>query len=194
MGSIAVRAAQSSDLERLVATVALAFGTDPFNRWLFRDPERYLAHFPRIARLVAQAGIAQGSAFVTSDCAGAALWLGPRVAVDEAPFAVVMREALPAERLASFSSIAQQMNDSHPKEEHWYLGILGVDPARQNGGLGSALLSHALERVDREGEIAYLESSNPVNVPLYERHGFEVVGEITVGGSPRLIPMLRKPR
>ena len=29
--------------------------------------------------------------------------------------------------------------------------------------------------------MAYLESSNPRNIPLYERHGFEALGEIQVG-------------
>ena len=41
--------------------------------------------------------------------------------------------------------------------------------------------------------VAYLESSNLRNVPLYERHGFEVLGPIQVGGSPVFTPMLRDP-
>jgi hypothetical protein len=42
--------------------------------------------------------------------------------------------------------------------------------------------------------LAYLESSNLRNVPLYERHGFKVLGTIQAGGSPPITPMLRKPR
>lgn len=34
---------------------------------------------------------------------------------------------------------------------------------------------------------AYLESSNPANVPLYEQHGFVVLGTIQVGSSPSII-------
>jgi hypothetical protein len=41
---------------------------------------------------------------------------------------------------------------------------------------------------------AYLESSNPRNISLYERHGFEIIGLIQAGGSPTLTPMLRRPR
>jgi hypothetical protein len=38
------------------------------------------------------------------------------------------------------------------------------------------------------------ESTNPRNVPLYERHGFERLGTIQSGSSPPLFPMLRRPR
>ena len=66
--------------------------------------------------------------------------------------------------------------------------------AHQGKGLGSALLEHALATCDRHGVVAYLESSNPRNIPLYERHGFAQWGRIPVGSSPTLVPMLRKPK
>jgi len=86
------------------------------------------------------------------------------------------------------------MGSYHPTEPHWYLPFIGVDPARQGNGHGSALMEHALTRCDREQKLAYLESSNPRNIPLYQRHGFEVLGTIQVGSSPPLAPMLRRPR
>jgi len=45
---------------------------------------------------------------------------------------------------------------------------------------------------DEEGLPAYLESSNPRNISLYRRFGFEAVGEIRVGNIPALVPMLRE--
>lgn len=59
---------------------------------------------------------------------------------------------------------------------------------------GSTLLRHALARCDRDHVPAYLESSNPANVPLYERHGFAVLDTIQVGSSPPIFPMLRSAR
>jgi hypothetical protein len=41
---------------------------------------------------------------------------------------------------------------------------------------------------------AYLESSNPAKVPLYERHGSVILGTIQVGSSPPIFPMLRAAR
>ena len=72
--------------------------------------------------------------------------------------------------------------------------MIGVDPSRQGQGLGSALLKAGLQRCDEEGLPAYLESSSPKNVPLYERHGFEVIGLIKPGDHPGLIPMYRPAR
>jgi len=59
-------------------------------------------------------------------------------------------------------------------------------------GLGSILLRHAVARSDREGVPAYLESSNPRNISLYERYGFVRLGIIQSGESPEVVPMLRR--
>lgn len=82
----------------------------------------------------------------------------------------------------------------HPEVPHWYLPLIGADPARQGQGIGSALMRHALARCDSEGAAAYLESSNPRNIPLYQRHGFDILGTIQAGSSPVLTPMLRSPQ
>jgi hypothetical protein len=40
---------------------------------------------------------------------------------------------------------------------------------------------------------AYLEASSPQNRKLYERHGYETMGELIVSDSPALYPMWRLP-
>jgi len=92
------------------------------------------------------------------------------------------------------SAIFEQITKFHPKEPHWYLPLIGVDPAHQGRGHGDALMRYALEWFDRERLPAYLESTNPRNISLYRRHGFEELGRIQAGSSPTLIPMLRRPR
>ncbi len=89
--------------------------------------------------------------------------------------------------------VFEAMGIYHPKEPHWYLPLIGVDPVHQGQGHGAALLKFALERCDRDRVPAYLESTNPRNISLYKRHGFEALGTIQVGSSPPLVPMLRKP-
>jgi ribosomal protein S18 acetylase RimI-like enzyme len=111
---------------------------------------------------------------------------------EDALVALVRRtaaEPLRGELLALF----ERMGSRHPREPHWYLPLIGVDPAQQSSGHGSALLRHGLARCDRDHLIAYLESTNPRNIPLYERHGFAVVDTVQVGNSPPIFPMLRQP-
>jgi hypothetical protein len=55
-------------------------------------------------------------------------------------------------------------------------------------------LRHVTDQCDRDGVLAYLDSSNPRNIPLYLRHGFEIVGRVQSGNSPVITPMLRKPQ
>ncbi len=51
-----------------------------------------------------------------------------------------------------------------------------------------------LETCDERGLPAYLEATSERNKQLYQRHGFEVVGEITLRDGPSLWPMWREPR
>jgi GNAT superfamily N-acetyltransferase len=68
-----------------------------------------------------------------------------------------------------------------------HLGTIGVDPVRQGCGVGAALLRSRLRRCDEEGLPAYLESSNPENVPLYHHFGFHVTGAL---GLPEGAPVV----
>ncbi len=72
--------------------------------------------------------------------------------------------------------------------------MLGTDPPWQGKGLGAAVVAPVLERCDREGERAFLESSKERNTPFYERLGFEVTEEIHVPRGPVVWGMWREPR
>ena len=128
------------------------------------------------------------------DYSGAALWLPPGVDPDDEALAGLIQRSVPEHRLEEVFAVFQQMDDYHPNEPHWYLPLIGVDPAQQSRGYGSALIEHALIQCDRDQKLAYLESSNPKNISLHKRHGFELLGTIRVGASPPICPMLRKPR
>jgi GNAT superfamily N-acetyltransferase len=83
----------------------------------------------------------------------------------------------------------------HPTEPHYYLEVLGTRQGQQSKGVGSSVITVVLDRCDQEGLPAYLESSNPQNVPFYARHGFEISGEIDCGkGEPVVTAMRREPR
>lgn len=189
-----VRVAQASDRAAVLDSLMLAFSGDPCLRYMLDTPDKLLKGFHAFAAAMGGAALDQGSAWLAEDAAAAALWLPPGVSSDrEAMLAVIVELARP-EKLPVLAEVGEAMAAYHPQEPHWYLAMIGVDPARQGRGYGSALLRQSLRRCDEEGIVAYLESSNPKNVPLYERHGFEVVGFVQPADFPGLHPMIRQPR
>lgn len=180
--------------QHTIDVLVLAFSSDPAVRWLYPDPHQYLAYFSAFVEAFAGKAFEEATAYRTGDYAGAALWLPPGVQPDEEAILQVLENTISPEDLARALPVFEQMAEFHPREPHWYLPLIGVDPAHQGQGIGSALLRHALARCDRDHLPAYLESSNARNVPLYERHGFVVLGEIQTADSPPLYPMRREPR
>lgn len=189
-----IKTAMPADEGHVIDTLALAFVADPAVRWVWPDPQKYLTHFPGFAKAFGGRAFAHGSAYYVDGYAGAALWLPPDVHPDMEALAALMQSTVSEHVQKDALAVFEQMGSYHPSEPHWYLPLLGVDPLRHGKGFGSALMRHALGRCDRDGKPAYLESSNPRNIPLYERHGFELLGTIQVGASPSIFPMLRKPR
>jgi GNAT superfamily N-acetyltransferase len=177
-----------------IATVVLAFAADPVARWSWPASRVYLEHMPSLVRAFGGRAFAQGGADCTSEYAGAALWLPPGVRPDEAKLTEIVDRTVSASIRDDAHALFEQMARYHPDGPHWYLPLIGVDPAHQGRGHGDALMTYALRRCDRDHVPAYLESTNPRNISLYRRHGFETLGTIQVRSSPPLVPMLRPPR
>lgn len=189
-----IETVEAPDRAAAVAVVVLAFGSDPAARWTWPDPEQYLAHFPSFVKALGGKAFESGSAYVVRGNAGAALWLPPDVHPDEEALTTLLQRTGAPSAQKDVFAVFEQMERYHPREPHWFLPFIGIDPSHQGKGHGSALMQHALVPCDRDRTLAYLESSNPKNIPLYERHGFELLGTIQVGASPPIFPMLRKPR
>ncbi len=191
--AVQVEMAMKDDEASFLATLTLAFATDPMTRWSWPDPAVYLDSFPGFARAFGGAAFRSGTAHRIKGFSGAALWLPPGAEPDGEALGTLMQATVPGERLMEGWQVMQQMIAFHPKEPHWYLPLIGIDPQYQGRGLGGHLLRHALALADRDGKSAYLESSNPRNIAFYERHGFVPLGRIQAGSSPTLVPMLRQP-
>ena len=184
----------TTDEDTAIATITIAFSSDPIARWFLPDPARFLTYWPQTVKALGGNAFAAGTADSISDCGGVALWLPPDVGSDDEAMAAIASEAVPESDQEEVFGLLEQMGEYHPDESHWYLPLVGVDAAKQGLGLGSALLRHAVERCDRDGLPAYLEATNPRNRRLYAGHGFEELAVIRSGSSPPMWPMLRKPR
>jgi len=187
-------AATASDEASIIDVLVRANWEDPAARWVWPDSQQFLTHFPSFVRALGGKAFAHGSAYYVDGYTGAALWLPPDVHPDENALIALLERTVSEQIQKDFFPVLEQMGRFHPSEPHWYLPFVGVDPSQQGKGFGSALLQHILIQVDRDNMLAYLESSNPRNIPLYKRHGFELLGSIQIGTSPSIAPMLRKPK
>jgi ribosomal protein S18 acetylase RimI-like enzyme len=193
-GPGAVRSVGTLEESLAVQIIRMAFGSDPIARWVYPDPAFYMGIFPEFVRAFAGKAFENGTAYVARENAGAALWLQPGVGPDEEAVDRILDSTVAPSVQRDLAVVMRKMSESHPKEPHWYLPMIGVDPMRQGRGIGGTLMRYALERCDEEQLPAYLESSNPKNITLYQRCGFEVIGLIQAGSSPPMFPMLRRPR
>lgn len=194
MGEAKVWIGTLRDRKSVIDVITLGFASDPMARWTLPNPAQYLAVMPEVVDAFGAKAFELGSAYCVDDFSGAALWLPPGIEADSERLGALVARHAPARVQEDADGVFEQMAAYHPHEPHWYLPLIAVDPACQGRGLGGALLKEALVRCDADGLPAYLESSNPRNITLYERHGFEILGRIQVGSSPVLTPMLRKPR
>lgn len=192
--SALIKTAGTSGKRQIVDVITLAFATDPIARWVYPNSQQYLEYFPNFIRLFGGKAFETETAYYINSFSAAALWLAPGVSADEEALVALIQNTVAKDLQDDVFAFIEQMDKFHPKEPHWYLPMIGVDPTQQNKGYGAMLMKHALAVCDREGLSAYLESSNPRNITLYLRHGFEIVGTIQAGSSPVMFPMRREPR
>jgi GNAT superfamily N-acetyltransferase len=186
-----VRSAGANVQASTINTLVLGFAGDPMTRWVWPDSSEYLGIMPQFVRAFGGRAFEHGTAYITEGARAAALWLPPGVEPDEAAMGAVVAQALRPEIADDMELVLEGMAKHHPHEPHWYLPLIAADPNWIGQGLGTLLMKHALRRCDDEGIAAHLESSNPRNIPFYQRHGFRIIGEIQHGSSPMLTPMLR---
>jgi len=189
-----IETATSAEAKQTVAVLVTAFASDPAVRWIYPNPDDYLTHFPEFVAAFGGGAFHRNTAHYVEGFRAGALWLPPGAHPDEEALQSLFDRSLAESKRGDLMAVFAQMDSFHPSAPHWHLPLIGVDPTEQNQGLGSALLKHALQLCDNANELAYLESSNPRNIPLYQRHGFELIGEIREGSCPPIFPMTRKPR
>lgn len=96
----------------------------------------------------------------------------------------LLRGIGPRVALGSIRGLLALMRE-RPREPHHYLGMLAVHPRVRGRGLARALLEdvHAASGSHPESIGVALDTSNPRNVSLYERFGYQMVSRLRVSGA-----------
>lgn len=194
------RAAEERDVARVL--------TDAFvdeaglNYWLRQGEAKRRARERFFDRAVQDAVHPQRELWVAQEGAeklGAAIWLSPGKkaydlsAVKQLMLMPMMLSIAGVGGMSRGFALAEKLEALHPHAPHAHLVFLGVSTAAQGKGVGSAILKTTLAPLDASGTLAFLETTTPRNVALYERHGFVVSGELNVPGL-QLWTMTREPR
>ncbi len=200
IGEIQVRKALIKEIPTLEEMLSRAFDTDPFLNWYVlpgrKRKERIIKSFDILIRRIA---LEHDHIFTTGNLEGAAVWIPP------GKWNMSILRQLSLMRLTpSITGIRHlftrvwgllMVEDKHPKEDHYYLLTLGVDPPYQNRGIGSRLLRHVLDECDEKSIPVYLETALEKDVRFYEGHGFNIRGTLTMpANGPMVWLMWREPR
>ncbi len=176
----------------VAAMTARAFLDEPLLRWPLGDvpdpPAAIESEFIGVETVAAECGCL----WEAGDAIGAASWIRPDAA---------RRFWDETETVSAGRGIAEHAEDGgrrnrllwewiaghYTDEPSWFLDMVGVDPLRQGGGVGSLLIEYGLRFARDQGLPASLETSSPQLVGYYERFGFAVTDEGDApGGGPHV--------
>ncbi|ARN76215.1 GNAT family N-acetyltransferase [Oceanicoccus sagamiensis] len=184
----------------LAALLAKAFADDPVMAYIIPQQQGRLQRIEGIMQLAIKTYRHSG---LIETVAGrsAAVWQRPSPG-EPSLLAVILNSLEAMVRLRGAVDRAQQVQRitaaARIAQPHWYLAIIGTDPAcrgQWQGGasLASQLLLSVLKRCDQQQLPAYLESSNYHNLGFYRRFGFEVTQTLQLPDGPAMWAMVREP-
>lgn len=198
----AILSLQRGSIDRAAVTLERAFSPDPLFTWVFPDPGTRPAALQRFMRVPLEYGLRYGRVTTSHEAKAACVWLppGPGVTIPRmirsGMLGVPFRTGFgPFVTFMTANEIMDKIHKARVPEPHWYLMVVGVDPELQGQGVGSAIVREGLALADRETQPCYLETSERRNLAFYERLGFVVLEEATLGkGGPKAWAMRREPR
>lgn len=196
--SLSFRPATPADLDAVVSTLTSAFLQDPVWGPVFPDEPRRAGQMARLWRVYAASALRYPWTFVTPGAEAVAVWIPPGgvelTDEEERGRGELMKRVAGAEVARAVEETEAGFGAAHPEEPFYHLTLLATHADHRGKGLGMALLSDTLARLDAIGANAYLESTNPANDRRYESVGFVRHGELVTPGGRTVTTMWRPAR
>jgi ribosomal protein S18 acetylase RimI-like enzyme len=199
---VGMRVATREDLPAIGEALARGFEHDPLWGWAFEEAERdrKLAALADVFGFFAAAALELGWLRVTDAVEAIALWIPPgspeMTPADEERLPAVIAGACGPESGARVMEMLDAFDHNHPHEPpHFYLSLLATHPDHAGHGHGIGLVADCLAEIDAGDPpaAAFLESSNPANIPRYERLGFRPTREVELIAGRTGTQMWRAP-
>jgi len=216
-GSILVRPVVAEQLGAAADLLARGFAEEPGNMALLPDPAARHRLMAAGARSVLRRTIPHGTvhaAMLGDELAAIAIWEAPGVPtltvrgaigavwskLGQAP---TLARALPHKLSVIAGTMRPAVGMVRARQRAvetasdgltWHLAFLATAPEHRGRGLARTLLERQLSRCDEDGAAVWLETTDPVNPPIYERFGFTTVTHVEdAAWLPGLWVMHREP-
>lgn len=164
-------------LPAMAAVLARAFADDPMIRWPLTAGDDIGERIERAFGSIYHGIVDLELIWEAGDGDGFAVWIPAGMSDQMFESDSAARDLvapLTNDGAARYDVLWSWIEEQTPADA-WYLDVLGVDPAKQGAGVGSALVRFGLERAARDGADAFLETAVEANVAYYERFGFRTV-------------------
>lgn len=171
-----ITVATPADRDRVVESLVAAFAADPVLTHLFPDPAGYPRHAAAFFGHLFDKRVGRKTIWTIGGGASVAIW-EPPTPPEPGPVDPLAAH-LPADALARVHAYDEAVHAALPDGPFWYLGVLGTHPASAGRRWGRAVMRAGLRRAAADGLPAVLETSNPANVEIYRRAGWQVVREV----------------
>jgi GNAT superfamily N-acetyltransferase len=215
--TIEVRALTAEHLDAAVDVLARGFAEEPGNVALLPDDESRATMLRVLSRLEIGRAMPLGTvhaALIGDTVGGIAVWHPPakgagslsgltRAVARSLPAIPRLLRTLPhkASVLLGHSRRALPLTLARRRAvatasagTSWHLAFLATAPEFRGRGLARGLLDRQLTRCDQDGTPAWLETTDPVNPPIYERFGFTTIAHLEdAAWLPGLWVMRREP-
>ncbi|HEY0516128.1 MAG TPA: GNAT family N-acetyltransferase [Solirubrobacteraceae bacterium] len=193
------RAATAAEVPAVTACLQSAFFEDPlWGEWAFPDTAVRAERLARLMRAWAEPAIPHGWVRISEHAETVAVWFPPSVQemsdAQEHAFEQLVQELFGA-RAAEMQALLESFERNHAGHPpHYYLSMWATHRDHAGKRLGTALLERNLAQIDAERMPAYLESTNPANIPRYEALGFRQRSQFGPQGGPVVTTMWRDAR
>ena len=186
-----IRLARLDDAAVIADILTGAFQNDPVMHWTFGNARPFRTIYYELARGLY---LKSGFGHLVEEGA-AALWL-PAGVKPHLPILNEFRIGVAALKASGVGVVTRAlkinaiMAANHPPTPHYYLFSVGVRDSLKGRGIGGRIIREGLKLAAEDGATAYLENSNPMNTPLYERLGFKPIAPLPLPkGAPPLLAM-----
>lgn len=160
----------------MIGSLVAAFTNDPVLRYLFPEEGSYPEYAAAFFGYLFDKRVDKGTVWTIGRGASVAIWEPPADANE--PPGVSFTVELPDDALARVHAYDEAVRAVLPPDPFWYLGVLGTHPVYAGRRWGHAVMAAGLRRAAKDALPAILETSNPANLEVYRRAGWEVVHSV----------------